>query len=315
MNNRKEKGSFAVTLIVVIGIIIVAGIGIYFLVNENKDKSNTNNQFGQENYENKVNVDKEQTNNEVEYSNLDNNTSNDVKSETVSNNTKVNENSNAYSIEAVISSSSSDRSYNFKEKRWLPNDSAEYYIAIDSNGKLCIVQPIQGFIQKTDILLSTLVTSAYTNYNDKLIVVQKNGVAYEINVTNFEYRKYIEGDGAQDSGEQTINDKKEYINEYSIEKVIVTSPDSSYNFKEKTWLSNNSAKYYIAKSNDGKLCIVNPILEFTQKTDVLLNDLVSSAYINSDKKLVIIQKNGVAYEINVTNFEYRKYTEGDGMSK
>ena len=195
MNNRKEKESFAVTLIVVIGIIIVAGIGIYFLVNENKDKSNTNNQFGQENYENKVNVDKEQTNNEVEYSNLDNNTSNDVKSETVSNNKKVNENSNGYSIEAVISSSSSDRSYDFKEKRWLPNDSAEYYIAIDSNGKLCIVQPIQGFIQKTDILLSTLVTLAYTNYNDKLVVMQKNGVAYEINVTNFEYRKYTEGDG------------------------------------------------------------------------------------------------------------------------
>ena len=97
--------------------------------------------------------------------------------------------------------------------------------------------------------------------------------------------------------------------------MIVTNSDSSYNFKEKTWLPNNSAKYYIAKSNDSKLCIVNPILEFKQKTDILLNDLVSSAYINSDKKLVIIQKNGVAYEINVTNFEYRKYTEGDGMSK
>ena len=31
MNNRKKKGSFAVTLIAVIGIIIVAGIGIYFV--------------------------------------------------------------------------------------------------------------------------------------------------------------------------------------------------------------------------------------------------------------------------------------------
>lgn len=163
--------------------------------------------------------------------------------------------------------------------------------------------------------MSTLVTSAYTNYNDKLVVVQKNGIAYEINVINFEYKKYVEGDGEKIDAEQTIEDKKEYINEYSIEKVIVTGPDSSYNFKEKMWLPNNSAKYYIAKSNDGNLCIVNPVVEFIQKTDILLNDLVSSAYINSDKKLVIIQKNGVAYEINVTNFEYRKYTEGDGMSK
>lgn len=195
MNNRKKKGSFAVTLIVVIGIIIVACIGIYFVVNGNKDKSNTNNQFGKENYENKANVDKEQTNNEGEYSNLDNNTSNDAKSETVSNNTKVNENSNGYSIEAVISSSSSDRSYDFKEKRWLPNDSAKYYIAKSNDGKLCIVNPILEFKQKTDILLNDLVSSAYINSDKKLVIIQKNGVAYEINVTNFEHRKYTEGDG------------------------------------------------------------------------------------------------------------------------
>ena len=80
---------------------------------------------------------------------------------------------------------------NFDTDFWRPNDSAEYYIATDTNNYLCIINARKELVHKTDIVINQLVTSAYcTTWDETLTVILEDQTAYDINIMTFEYTQY-----------------------------------------------------------------------------------------------------------------------------
>lgn len=103
-------------------------------------------------------------------------------------------------------------------------------------------------------------------------------------------------------------------NEYSIEKIIIWSPDTtSYDFNTKKWFPNDSAEYYVATDKDKKLCIVDAEKKLIKKLDIVITDLISSAYVfEPENTLTVIQKDSTAYDIDITNFTYKQYKYASG---
>ena len=98
---------------------------------------------------------------------------------------------NTYSIEKIIMWTPNTTSYDFNTKQWLPNDTAEYYVATDKDNKLCIVDREKNLVKKFDIVITDLITSAYVaEWEKTLTIIQKDATAYDINITDFTYRQY-----------------------------------------------------------------------------------------------------------------------------
>lgn len=103
---------------------------------------------------------------------------------------------NSYSIEKIITWTPNTTSYDFNTKKWIPNDSAEYYVATDINNKLCIVDSEKNLVKKFDIVISDLISSAYVaEWENILTVIQKDQTAYDIDITKFTYTQYKYADG------------------------------------------------------------------------------------------------------------------------
>jgi len=120
--------------------------------------------------------------------------------------------------------------------------------------------------------------------------------------------------------QETINNlqdektKENLNNEYSIQKIIMWTPDTtSYDFNTKKWLPNDSAEYYVATDKDKKLCIVDRENNLVKKLDIVITDLITSAYVAEwENTLTIIQKDATAYDINIIDFTYGQYQHTDG---
>ena len=86
-----------------------------------------------------------------------------------------------------------------------------------------------------------------------------------------------------------------------------------YDFDTKTWYPNDSAEYYIATDMNNNLCIVNSKKELVHKTDIVVDKLITSAYVSSDDEiLTVIMEDSTAYNINIKTFEYNKYKYASG---
>lgn len=149
-----------------------------------------------------------------------------------------------------------------------------------------------------------------TNNNSNLsnadnIVENNEDLKNEINSLN-EKVKQLE---AEKNNSQNNTERK-----YFIEKKINCTPNTkSYDFDTKTWYQNDSAEYYIATDVNNNLCIVNSKKELVHKTDIVVNKLITSAYVSSDDEiLTVIMEDSTAYNINIKNFEYNKYKYASG---
>lgn len=127
----------------------------------------------------------------------------------------------------------------------------------------------------------------------------------EINSLN-EKVKQLE---AEKNNSQNSTERK-----YFIEKIISWTPNTkSYDFDTKTWYPNDSAEYYIATDMNNNLCIVNSKKELVHKTDIVIDKLITSAYVSSDDEiLTVIMEDSTAYNINIKTFEYNKYKYASG---
>lgn len=103
------------------------------------------------------------------------------------------------------------------------------------------------------------------------------------------------------------NSQNSIERKYFIEKIISWTPNT------KTWYPNDSAEYYIATDMNNNLCIVNSKKELVRKTDIVVDRLITSAYVSSDDEiLTVIMEDSTAYNINIKTFEYNKYKYASG---
>ncbi len=127
----------------------------------------------------------------------------------------------------------------------------------------------------------------------------------EINSLNEKIKQLeVEKNNSQNSAER----------KYFIEKIISWTPNTkSYDFDTKTWYPNDSAEYYVATDANNNLCIVNSKKELVHKTDIVIDQLIVSAYVSVDEEnLTVILQDSTAYNINIKTFEYNKYKYASG---
>ena len=191
MEEKKQIKVSLGTVFLVIAIILIVVMGALLYM----QKTDTDRQIAElENNASKL----QETINDLQ-GKIDNisNTINDNKVDTnteekENNNNQTEENlSNEYSIEKVIMWTPNTTSYDFNNKKWLPNDLAEYYVATDKDNKLCIVDKAKKLVKKFDIVITDLIISAYVaEWENTLTIIQNDATAYDINITDFTHRQY-----------------------------------------------------------------------------------------------------------------------------
>ena len=197
---ENKKGSLStVFLVIAINLIVVMGALLYMQKTESdKQIAELENNASQmqetiNNLQGKI----DNISNTINDSKVDTNIEDTTAKEIENNNKQPEENlSNEYSIEKAITWTPNTTSYDFNTKKWLPNDSAEYYVATDKDNKLCIVDREKNLVKKFDIVITDLITSAYVaEWEKTLTIIQKDATAYDINITAFTYRQYQYTDG------------------------------------------------------------------------------------------------------------------------